>query len=106
MATMPCKLAACQIERKFAEELVEIGFQAVHNSGHKGMVSRGECTRSTTVEEATTLPPTTEAGGSHDEFEADTFFSCCGEYPERFPFLDGGTRVCCGDGRVRFEGNC
>lgn len=96
-----CKLAACQIERKFAEELVEIGFQDVYDPALKGMVGRGECVK---IGESTN-------SGSHkfDSIFDDTdgtFFNCCGSYPKRFPFLDGGVRRCCDDGKVRFDGDC
>ena len=94
-----CRLAACQIERKFAEELVEIGFQELYNPSYKGMVGRGECSKNVTTAK-------NNPGRFDLEDKNDMFYNCCGAYPNRFPFMDGGVRVCCGDGKVRNEGTC
>jgi len=90
-----CKLRACQIERAFAEELVALDFDDWFDEAHTGMNGRGECEGE----------PSVSSCGSTNSCES-LVDSCCGIYPDRFPFNDGGLKECCADGTVKVAGTC
>lgn len=90
-----CKLRACEIERAFAEELVALDFDDWYDEAHIGMNGRGECEGE----------PSVSSCGSTNSCES-LVDSCCGAYPDRFPFNDGGLKECCGDGTVKVAGTC
>jgi len=90
-----CKLRACEIERAFAEELVALDFENWFDDAHTGMNGRGECVGE----------PSVSSCGSTNSCE-DLVDSCCGTYPDRFPFNDGGLKECCSDGTVKVAGTC
>lgn len=81
-----CKLAACQIEIKFAEKVLElIDFDPV---GYKNsnLDKYNDCQVSKVNRQ-------------------DMRDSCCGNFPDRYPF-SSMTRECCSDGSVGSIGSC
>ena len=88
-----CKMRACEIERAFAEELVLLEFDNLYNETYRGYTGKGMCE--------------SEGGGDNCAPNcADLIDSCCGKYPNRFPFNDGGLKECCADGTVKVAGTC
>ena len=91
-------MRACEIERAFAEELVALDFDDMFDELNLGKTGRGEC-------DSKGCPEGKICGCQGGDCQ-DLVDSCCGKYPDRFPYNDGGLKECCADGNVKVAGTC
>ena len=100
-ATTPnqgCKLAACQIERAFAYDVFPFLLDPVEFRTSAGPEGKYKMNPNSSGFDASRSDNCQKSGGSHVQD------SCCGEYPERFPYAS--SRAVCCDGMVSPIGSC
>jgi len=93
-----CRLAACQIERAFAYDVVAFLQNPVEFRDSAKPDGKYKINPNSNDFDASRADICQKSGGSHVQD------SCCGEYPQRFPYASSRS-VCC-DGMVSPIGSC